>query len=612
MHSPINTFELNERLLTTVQTGNFHGVLDCLMEGARATIVSTICGRTAVGTAALVGDAEILELLIQSCEEPDLDIFNRNRSNSFGEMETECTPDGMDNLEWEDEFIENCNDCDQSGAEDVAQDAEDTSLYYYYAKTFERTGAIITRMNEPYAMSPTCGHQQDTHRVDALLMTPLHYAAACGHVECVRILISHGATLDAVNSDGYTPLHVGVAYAEVAHLLLKHGANPNLKTLNTGETPLHLAIRNHSSAVANIILQTNANINETDDIDQTPLMCAIITDLDSVAVTLIERGARINLQDKEGRSALYYAVLQNNVPLTIRLLQRGARRITSHYLLHHCVRHNMSDMAETLISHGDSLNVRNKDGVTPILLAILSQKTDMLELLLRVAAVQQSQGATIVDCVENELLIAVQYIDTVQDFKPIARILFAHSEGRWMSASFTSLSWSCYIPYCQTPLARAVMLNKFDIAEFLVKEGVDIYQVCRDHVVNNLRATSVAGCLEFAKLLVHADFKFPCLRPPFPNNWTTERRHFEMEMFRLCGTPLSLQSLARIVIRNQLISLLNSSVAVRQRYPTTKRESSLRRMINLLGIPKILQKYLFEFDDCASVMKNACNMDGGG
>nr|XP_014096149.2 ankyrin-2 isoform X1 [Bactrocera oleae] len=611
MHSPINAFELNERLMTAVQTGNFHGVLDCLMEGARATIVSTSCGRTAVGTAALVGDAEILELLIQSCEEPDLDIFNRNHTNSF-EMETECTPDGMDNLEWEDEFIDNCTDCDQSGGEDVAQDAEDTSLYYYYAKTFERTGAIITRMDEPYAVSTNCGHLQDVHRVDALLMTPLHYAAACGHVECVRVLLSHGATVDAVNSDGYTPLHVGVAYVEVAHMLLKHGANPNLKTLNTGETALHLAIRNHAVAVANVILQTNMNINETDDIDQTPLMCAIVANLDGLAATLIERSARINLQDKEGRNALYYAVVQNNVPLTVRLLQRGARRITSHYLLHHCVRYSMHEMAETLINHGDSLNVRNRDGLTPILIAILSQKIDMLEFLLRVATAQQSQGITIVDTVENELLIAVQYIDTVQDFVPIARILFAHSKGRWMCASFTSLSWSCYIPYCQTPLARAVMLNKFDIAEFLVKEGVDITQVCGDHGINHLRATNGSGALEFAKLLVHTGYKFPIQRPEIPNKWTGERRHFEMEMFRLCSTPLSLQSLCRIVIRNQLIGLLSRSAVMRQRYSTTKPESSLNRMISFLGVPKILQKYLYEFDDCASVMKNTCNVDGGG
>lgn len=177
-------------------------------------------------------------------------------------METECTPDGMDNLEWEDEFIENYTDCDQSGGEYVAQDAEDTSLYYYYAKTFERTGAIITRMDEPYAISMNSGQKQDVHRADALLMTPLHYAAACGHVECVRVLLSHGATVDAVNSDGYTPLHVGVAYAEVAHMLLKHGANPNLKTINTGEIALHLAIRNRSVAVVSSKSNNTCNFLE--------------------------------------------------------------------------------------------------------------------------------------------------------------------------------------------------------------------------------------------------------------------------------------------------------------------------------------------------------------
>lgn len=112
--------------------------------------------------------------------------------------------------------------------------------------------------------------------------------------------------------------------------------------------------------------------------------------------------------------------------------------------------------------------------------------------------------------------------------------------------------------------------------------------------------------------LVHTGYKFPIQRPEIPNKWTGERRHFEMEMFRLCSTPLSLQSLCRIVIRNQLIGLLSRSAVMRQRYSTTKPESSLNRMISFLGVPKILQKYLYEFDDCASVMKNTCNVDGGG
>ncbi|XP_004531514.1 serine/threonine-protein phosphatase 6 regulatory ankyrin repeat subunit B [Ceratitis capitata] len=605
----MNSLGLNERLIAEVQARNYLGVLNCLIEGARATMVCTSFRRTAIGTAAIVGDANILELLILSCEQPDCDMFNKNHSKSY-EMETDCTPDGMDNLEWEDEFIENCNNCNQSGAEEAASDAEDTSLYYYYAKTFERTGAIISRLDESYAIASNLEYQQDIHRADEQLSTPLHYAAGCGNLECVRALLSHGASVDAVDSKGNTPLHVAVDSPEVVRILLKHGANPNLKTINTGETPLHLAIKNCNKTVVNIILQSAVNVNATDDNDQTPLMCAIAKNLEDIAINLIERGARVNLQNKDGYSALYYAVLRKNQSMTMRLLQSGARRITSHYLLHHCVLYDMPDIAEILLSYGNSLNVRNEAGATPILLAILKKNVNMLELLLRAAAVQQSKGAPLVDNVETELLIAVQYIDTVQEFEPIARVLFAYSDGRWMNSSCSTLP-SSFSTFAHTPLLHAITLNKFDIAEFLVKEGLNISQDNCEHGVRDVRLDNLPRCLELTKLLVHIGYKFPYKRPPWPKTWTDEERHFEEEMFRFCNTPLPLQSICRIAVRNHLIGLLNSSVVVRQRYPTTKHESSLSRMIKHLDIPKMLQKYLHQFDDCASVMGNACNIDDG-
>ncbi|KAG9340648.1 hypothetical protein JZ751_021204 [Albula glossodonta] len=40
---------------------------------------------------------------------------------------------------------------------------------------------------------------------DNELWTPLHAAATCGHASLVKILISHGADLLAVNSDGNMP-----------------------------------------------------------------------------------------------------------------------------------------------------------------------------------------------------------------------------------------------------------------------------------------------------------------------------------------------------------------------------------------------------------------------
>lgn len=71
------SYDLNERLLTAVQRGDFEQALGCIMQGAQASYVSPSCGRTAVGTAAILGDAELLELLVQSCEEPELNVFHQ-------------------------------------------------------------------------------------------------------------------------------------------------------------------------------------------------------------------------------------------------------------------------------------------------------------------------------------------------------------------------------------------------------------------------------------------------------------------------------------------------------------------------------------------------------
>lgn len=75
------SYDLNERLLTAVHSGDFSQALNCIIEGAQATYVSSTCGRTAVGTAALLGDAELLELLVQSCEEPQLNLFHPSKLN---------------------------------------------------------------------------------------------------------------------------------------------------------------------------------------------------------------------------------------------------------------------------------------------------------------------------------------------------------------------------------------------------------------------------------------------------------------------------------------------------------------------------------------------------
>ena len=79
---------------------------------------------------------------------------------------------------------------------------------------------------------------------ETMKVTPLHSAAAARQPAIARLLIAHGAKVNAAQAEsGFTPLHEATANGdlEFAKLLLEHGAEINVKT-NDGKTPLAFAI----------------------------------------------------------------------------------------------------------------------------------------------------------------------------------------------------------------------------------------------------------------------------------------------------------------------------------------------------------------------------------
>lgn len=73
---------------------------------------------------------------------------------------------------------------------------------------------------------------------------PLHKVAIWGEVEAAKILLEHGAVIDARGEDDDTPLHRAVAggHPEMVRFLLSRGADPNLKN-RYGDSPLDDANR---------------------------------------------------------------------------------------------------------------------------------------------------------------------------------------------------------------------------------------------------------------------------------------------------------------------------------------------------------------------------------
>ncbi|XP_032591706.1 ankyrin repeat, PH and SEC7 domain containing protein secG isoform X2 [Drosophila grimshawi] len=503
----------------------------------------------------------------------------------------------MEKLEWVDEFEgESWSEGEGGGGGGGGGTGlgDDSQLYHYYAKTFENTGEFLTQC------CLNC-RQQDPHLYDSDLATPLHYAAAWGHAECVRVLLKHQAPINVVNSEGYTPLHVGAGYVEVTRQLIQHGALVNSRTLSDGKTALHLAIENRSSEAAHLLLQTNININETDDEGETPLMTAIVCGLQELARELIERGARINLQDKDGSTALSFAALGRHRELAKLLLERGARRLPSHHLLHQCMGPDQADrdMVELLLQHGDNLSLRDCENLTPIMLAIHQQLPEMLEFLLDQAVEQRRLGLYTDAHDEGLLLFAVQQIEDVDQFRAILRVLLAKlASARRDLYCFKAPTFVCGFVYSETPLARAIGLQRLDIAQLLLREGCNLSQICGEYVVEELCNHCSSRSLAFAKLLKHIGFRFPPptdtsdeLKITDPARWA-----FDQDMRQLSTEPRTLQSLSRQVIRQQLLKALQMNTKLHVKYSPTAQSSTIARIVEeQLCMPSTLKKYVSDF-----------------
>lgn len=83
---------------------------------------------------------------------------------------------------------------------------------------------------------------EDKNMVDARdeqQRTPMHHAAANGHVNIIGELLARGAKPDAANRDGNTALHYAVAgnHIDAARRLLSKGWSVNARNAN-GKTPL--------------------------------------------------------------------------------------------------------------------------------------------------------------------------------------------------------------------------------------------------------------------------------------------------------------------------------------------------------------------------------------
>jgi uncharacterized protein len=130
-------------------------------------------------------------------------------------------------------------------------------------------------------------HSIDSHSKDGF--TALHFACFFGQPEAASLLIDSGAAVDAVaaNPTQVMPLHSAASARnlEAARLLLEHGAPVNARQQG-GWVPIHAAAQNGDRPMVELLLRHHADPKLANDDGKTPAMVAREKGHEEIAVLL--------------------------------------------------------------------------------------------------------------------------------------------------------------------------------------------------------------------------------------------------------------------------------------------------------------------------------------
>ncbi len=179
--------------------------------------------------------------------------------------------------------------------------------------------------------------------------TGLMVASMMGNVECVRLLLQHGAKT-----------------------LYREGGD-------MGETALSLAAFRGHTEVISLLLAAGADVNDIDNSGDTPLHNAVMNGKIDTVQELVKHGASVNMPDEEGRGPLVMALLGDCLGMTDYLLTAGADvNGTEHFtgtsvfvvLASRITQYKYKSFVqkgEYLLSKGADINMTNSMGMAPFL-----------------------------------------------------------------------------------------------------------------------------------------------------------------------------------------------------------------------------------------------------
>ena len=251
-------------------------------------------------------------------------------------------------------------------------------------------------------------------------VTPLYIACNFGELDKVKLLITHGANINACSSTGMTPILIALlkGHTAVVHYLLENNARVDLRLkkpirklvapadkslkaleffgavfapLYANHTAAMCALRNENTESLELLIQYRNVVYETDQYGTTLLHRATWSNNLPLAKQLLDGGADPNALSSTVNtpnslmSPLYIACLQNNFKMAQLLLQYGASTRANSPGELSCfltvIENGSLPLATLLADHGANLKQLHR-GVSLLDYAIRQQHYHLVDLLL--------------------------------------------------------------------------------------------------------------------------------------------------------------------------------------------------------------------------------------
>jgi ankyrin repeat protein len=358
--------------------------------------------------------------------------------------------------------------------------------------------------------------ETDINVCDNAKLTPLHHAVKTNpQVAVVGILLDKGANVNAQDVNGETPLHLAVRKRDknMVELLCVRGAKLTLQN-KSGMTPLDIAAADGLREIVEVFAHKGSCQSDLEDNFYKALCLAAKAKHKEVIQVLIRCGAPIlhktsrvdtewgfpcfsssldvklsALGDMEKNSALIQAYDWNMLHIVV---MSGRREVVKWFV------ENRKDLVDKCINCGD------KNGWTPVHLAVIFGYQEILELLLAENNIQVKKQRdnfsmtpshwAAIRSIKDELLTSLNRIflprnfiqgwfrsDDIKDENTRLHLLILFGNLREISRAITNEPAICNkINKANidgaTPLICAIYRGEKHLIELLIKHGADVNQ----------------------------------------------------------------------------------------------------------------------------------------